>query len=142
MQARNGKSTNLPESPTIRGLVRQAETLAATGAGVPLNTFKNAPDVPQSLVPLLGMKRGIQGHYNSCYMDATLFGMFVLSDLFDRLLVMELRRDKQPAPPTASTTTTPKTKRAPTFEERQDIQRLLREEIVNPLRKFDYVFLR
>ena len=138
MQARNsGKPSNLPDSHSIAGLVRQVETLAATGAGAPRNTFKDAPDVPQGLAPLLGMRRGIQGHYNSCYMDATLFGMFVLSDLFDRLLVMELRPDAGTRAKPPEQATVPKSKRVPTFEERRDIQRLLREGIVNPLRRFD-----
>jgi len=31
----------------------------------------------------LGDEQGIQGHQNSCYLDATLFGLFALSDVFD-----------------------------------------------------------
>ena len=138
MQARNsGKPSNMPDSRPIAGLVRHVETLAATGAGAPRNTFQVAPDVPPGLVPLLGMKRGIQGHYNSCYMDATLFGMFVLSDLFDRLLIMELRPDVGARAKPPEQATVPKSKRVPSFEERRDIQKLLREGIVNPLRRYE-----
>lgn len=31
--------------------------------------------------------KGIQGYKNSCYLDATLYGMFAFSDAFDDLLV-------------------------------------------------------
>lgn len=141
-QSRNGQPANPPESPTIRGLVRHVETLATTSNGAPHTVFQPPADVPPRLLPLLGMRRGIQGHYNSCYMDATLFGMFVLCDLFDRLLVMELRPDARSksllSESSSSTSATPKTKRVPTLEERRAIQQLLREEIVNPLRKYAF----
>ena len=34
----------------------------------------------------VGKERGIQGHINSCYMDATLFAMFAFSYVFDFIL--------------------------------------------------------
>lgn len=33
-----------------------------------------------------GKFKGIQGHYNSCYLDATLFAMFTFTYVFDTLL--------------------------------------------------------
>ena len=33
-----------------------------------------------------GKFRGIQGHNNSCYLDATLFAMFTYTSVFDTLL--------------------------------------------------------
>ncbi|XP_011499307.1 PREDICTED: ubiquitin carboxyl-terminal hydrolase CYLD [Ceratosolen solmsi marchali] len=59
--------------------------------------------------------RGIQGHHNSCYLDATLFSMFAFTSVFDFLLW-----------------------RSPNEEdclEYMEVQKVLREEIVNPLRK-------
>ncbi|EFA04206.1 Ubiquitin carboxyl-terminal hydrolase CYLD-like Protein [Tribolium castaneum] len=62
-----------------------------------------------------GKFRGIQGHHNSCYLDVTLFSMFTYTAVFDSLLF----RPKGP-------------KDIPDYNE---VQRVLREEIVNPLRK-------
>lgn len=39
-----------------------------------------------SLGELAGKNRGIQGHHNSCYLDATLFAMFTFTSVFDALL--------------------------------------------------------
>ena len=33
-----------------------------------------------------GRNKGIQGHKNSCYLDATLFSMFCFTSVFDSLL--------------------------------------------------------
>uniref|UniRef100_A0A8C5PK18 ubiquitinyl hydrolase 1 n=1 Tax=Leptobrachium leishanense TaxID=445787 RepID=A0A8C5PK18_9ANUR len=65
---------------------------------------------------LCGKMRGIQGHCNSCYMDAALFSLFSCSSVLDSLLY-------KPALPVADA----------------HIQRILREEIVNPLRKSGFV---
>ena len=35
----------------------------------------------------IGKIKGIQGQHNSCYIDATLFGMFAFSDVFDDLFL-------------------------------------------------------
>ena len=35
----------------------------------------------------IGRIKGIQGQHNSCYIDATLFGMFAFSDAFDDLFL-------------------------------------------------------
>lgn len=39
-----------------------------------------------------GKKRGIQGHKNSCYLDATLFSMFAFTNVFDELLTRPRRQ--------------------------------------------------
>ena len=36
-----------------------------------------------------GRQWGIQGEHNSCYIDATLFGLFALSSEFDTLLLQQ-----------------------------------------------------
>ena len=59
-----------------------------------------------------GENRGIQGHQNSCYLDATVFGLFALSDVFDPMFLNEAR---DPAG--------------------QAIKDILWKGIVNPLRK-------
>nr|CAG4644669.1 EOG090X03LH [Leptodora kindtii] len=71
------------------------------------------------LEKLGGKYQGIQGHHNSCYLDATLFSMFTFTSIFDNLLYRPATRDD-----------------IPQYEE---VQRILREEIVNPLRLNRYV---
>ena len=65
---------------------------------------------------MLGRNKGIQGHHNSCYLDATLFSMFAFSQVFDTILHRPDRGDED-------------------LEEYEQIQRVLKESIVNPLRK-------
>uniref|UniRef100_A0A6G1SE33 ubiquitinyl hydrolase 1 n=1 Tax=Aceria tosichella TaxID=561515 RepID=A0A6G1SE33_9ACAR len=67
-----------------------------------------------TLENLLGKSRGIQGHNNSCYLDATLFAMYSSTTLFDPLLLRPANQDD--------------------ISEYQEIQRILREDIVRPLR--------
>uniref|UniRef100_A0A3P9JGE7 ubiquitinyl hydrolase 1 n=1 Tax=Oryzias latipes TaxID=8090 RepID=A0A3P9JGE7_ORYLA len=56
---------------------------------VPLNEDleEDAPPVPESkaLSLFLGRMKGIQGHINSCYLDATLFSLFSSSVVVDRI---------------------------------------------------------
>ena len=71
---------------------------------------------PESLTEnLCGNMRGIQGHHNSCYLDSTLFSMFAFSLVFDCLLY----RSRQPDD----------------LKEYDEVQKVLKEGIVNPLRK-------
>ncbi|XP_045582546.1 ubiquitin carboxyl-terminal hydrolase CYLD isoform X2 [Procambarus clarkii] len=77
------------------------------GSVAPLST-------PDEVRAMFGKNRGIQGHQNSCYLDATLFSMFAFTSVFDNLLFR---------PPTAHD-----------IKEYHEVQRVLREEIVNPLR--------
>lgn len=71
------------------------------------------------LAALCGKNRGIQGHHNSCYLDATLFAMFSCTTIFESLLHR---------PPSSDD-----------IAEYREVQRVLKEEIVNPLRANMYV---
>ncbi|KAI5737521.1 hypothetical protein M8J76_014361 [Diaphorina citri] len=84
---------------------------------------KECPIIPGAVAPInverdienyCGKFCGIQGHHNSCYLDATLFAMFTFTSVFDNLLF-------RPAPEGSSPQYT-------------TVQQVLREEIVNPLR--------
>uniref|UniRef100_A0A8C9WAU1 Ubiquitin carboxyl-terminal hydrolase CYLD n=1 Tax=Scleropages formosus TaxID=113540 RepID=A0A8C9WAU1_SCLFO len=68
---------------------------------------------------MVGKKKGIQGHYNSCYLDSTLFCLFAFSSVLDTVLLR----------PRAKTD----------VEYYRETQELLRTEIVNPLRIHGYV---
>ena len=63
----------------------------------------------------IGDRKGIQGHQNSCYLDASIFGLFALTDAFDELF---LKAESS----------------------RQAIADLLWKGIVNPLRKYVQAF--
>ena len=63
----------------------------------------------------VGKNKGIQGYHNSCYMDSTLFAMFAFCDVFDIALHRKAKKDA--------------------LDDYGEVQRLLRENIVNPLRK-------
>lgn len=67
-----------------------------------------------SLAHLLGKSKGIRGYNNSCYLDATLFAMFSSTTLFDSLLYRPANNNDIP--------------------EYSEIQEILREDIVRPLR--------
>ena len=58
--------------------------------------------------------KGIQGHQRSCFLDATLYGMFTFSNAFDILFLEEVTSDT----------------------EGLNLQRILKSEIVHPLRKY------
>ena len=62
-----------------------------------------------------GKERGIQGHHNSCYLDATLLSMFYFTTVFDGILHRPKRPDDIP--------------------EYDEVTKVIREGIVNPLRK-------
>ncbi|XP_068174504.1 ubiquitin carboxyl-terminal hydrolase CYLD isoform X3 [Antennarius striatus] len=68
---------------------------------------------------MVGKKKGIQGHYNSCYLDSTLFCLFSFSSVLDTVLLR------------------PRSKTD--VEYYRETQDLLRTEIVNPLRIHGYV---
>ncbi|XP_033235503.1 ubiquitin carboxyl-terminal hydrolase CYLD isoform X2 [Drosophila pseudoobscura] len=67
------------------------------------------------LQKICGKFKGIQGHHNSCYLDATLFSMFTFTSVFDSILY------RSPGPKD--------------IRNYRDVQKVLRDEIVNPLRK-------
>uniref|UniRef100_A0A4W4HJL5 Ubiquitin carboxyl-terminal hydrolase CYLD n=1 Tax=Electrophorus electricus TaxID=8005 RepID=A0A4W4HJL5_ELEEL len=82
---------------------------------------ENTPPRTESdgLEVMVGKKKGIQGHYNSCYLDSTLFCLFSFSSVLDTVLLR------------------PKSKTD--VEYYLETQELLRTEIVNPLRIHGYV---
>ncbi|KAI5626179.1 ubiquitin carboxyl-terminal hydrolase CYLD isoform X1, partial [Silurus asotus] len=82
---------------------------------------ENTPPRTESdgLDVMIGKKKGIQGHYNSCYLDSTLFCLFSFSSVLDTVLLR------------------PKSKTD--VEYYLETQELLRTEIVNPLRIHGYV---
>ena len=60
----------------------------------------------------IGDYKGIQGHQNSCYLDATLFGLFALSGNFDDLFLKADKKDSM------------------------SIEYIIWKNIVNPLRRY------
>ncbi|XP_048866379.1 ubiquitin carboxyl-terminal hydrolase CYLD [Brienomyrus brachyistius] len=88
--------------------INGADDRSVFGNVAPLRT-----DQVQQL--LIGNMKGIQGHCNSCYMDAALFSLFSCSSVLDSLLF----------------------KSAGSVD--QSVQTILREDIVNPLRSKGFV---
>ena len=86
--------------------------------GVPLEEQEDQliHDSSKQIRRYTGSIRGIQGHQNSSYLDATIFGLFALSDVFDALFLeadQSIKNDLN----------------------RKAINDLLWKGIVNPLRK-------
>ncbi|XP_032510750.2 ubiquitin carboxyl-terminal hydrolase CYLD isoform X1 [Danaus plexippus] len=107
---RDARFTDTPPPETHHTEIgEQPECPVVTGVVPPLT----------SLGDLAGKNRGIQGHHNSCYLDATLFAMFTFTSVFDALLYRP-----------------PEPEDSPHYSE---VQRVLREEVVNPLRRHGYV---
>ena len=77
------------------------------------------------IVKYIGERRGIQGHQNSCYLDATIFGLFALSDVFDSLFLDHFK------------SLTLISLGSPT-RVKDEISHILWKGIVNPLRKLVY----
>ncbi|XP_036387759.1 ubiquitin carboxyl-terminal hydrolase CYLD [Megalops cyprinoides] len=77
---------------------------------------EDAPPIPESeaLALLEGRMKGIQGHYNSCYLDSTLFSLFSSSVTLDSLC------------------------RSPGVSE-EEVPSILRRQIVNRLRRQGFV---
>ncbi|XP_078473800.1 ubiquitin carboxyl-terminal hydrolase CYLD isoform X4 [Lampetra planeri] len=77
------------------------------------------PSEKEATAVVCGRTKGIQGHYNSCYLDSTLFCMFAFSTVFDGMLH--------------------RPQRSSDLKDYPKVQQLLREDIVNPLRKNGFV---
>uniref|UniRef100_A0A1S4GYW0 ubiquitinyl hydrolase 1 n=1 Tax=Anopheles gambiae TaxID=7165 RepID=A0A1S4GYW0_ANOGA len=103
-----------PGSKTDTNMFGKVDCPVVKGRVPPLKILKL-----EELEEICGKFKGIQGHHNSCYLDATLFAMFTFTSVFDSLLF----RPKEPED-------------NPQYEE---VQRVLLEEIVNPLRKNHFV---
>ncbi|XP_026469508.1 ubiquitin carboxyl-terminal hydrolase CYLD [Ctenocephalides felis] len=89
-------------------LFGNVECLAVPGSIAPLSKTSDLESV-------CGKFKGIQGHHNSCYLDATLFSMFTFTSVFDSLLFRPKGHQDS--------------------DHYEEVQTVLREEIVNPLRK-------
>lgn len=76
-------------------------------------------DSIEDLEKICGKNKGIQGHHNSCYLDATLFSMFYFTSVFDSVLHRPKEKDD--------------------LNEYEEVKSVLKEGIVNPLRKYFYV---
>ncbi|XP_043946223.1 ubiquitin carboxyl-terminal hydrolase CYLD-like [Protopterus annectens] len=78
--------------------------------------MEDVPPVTESeaLLKMEGRMKGIQGHYNSCYLDSALFSLFSFSPVLDSILHLPLKQEEK-------------------------VQEILRREIVNPLRKTGFV---
>ena len=58
--------------------MKDVEDEVSKGFNQPINT---------DLKEYIGNSKGIQGHQNSCYLDATLFALFALSHDFDDMFL-------------------------------------------------------
>uniref|UniRef100_A0A336MFB2 ubiquitinyl hydrolase 1 n=1 Tax=Culicoides sonorensis TaxID=179676 RepID=A0A336MFB2_CULSO len=109
-----GKVVRASQIVDGKKLFGQVDCPIVEGSVPPLKIIK-----PEDLDALCGKFKGIQGHHNSCYLDATLFSMFTFTSVFDSLLF----RPKEPED----------------NNNYEEVQKVLREEIVNPLRKNMFV---
>ncbi|XP_041375383.1 ubiquitin carboxyl-terminal hydrolase CYLD-like [Gigantopelta aegis] len=98
-----------------------ADPLGATAFGsIPTQDIDGSVSPPSSLhKTTMGLNKGIQGHHNSCYLDATLFAMYSFTTVFDGILHRP-RNDTD-------------------LKEYNEVQRVLKDMIVNPLRTCNYV---
>ena len=82
------RCSQLPTS-SISGSPNQYDPLSASvikSEFVP--PIKNVNDI-------VGLKKGIQGLDNSCYMDASLFGMFCFNEMLDEIFLKKSRETKE-----------------------------------------------
>ncbi|XP_037957203.1 uncharacterized protein LOC119687095 isoform X2 [Teleopsis dalmanni] len=114
MEGAVGGKLNVINNQQDTKLFGQVECPSVPGAVPPLRAQKRS-----DLEKLCGKFKGIQGHHNSCYLDATLFSMFTFTTVFDSLLFRPPDPDDIPS--------------------YLEVQKVLREEIVNPLRKNVFV---
>ena len=77
----------------------------------------------------IGEWRGIQGHLNSCYLDATIFGLFAFNDVFDSLFLENVKESMTSPVP-----------ESPAQQVQREIGSMLWKGIVNPLRKSVFSF--
>lgn len=99
--------------------INESHPPAESSSLLPYPSFVVDGTEKNSLSSLTGKSKGIQGHNNSCYLDATLFSMFASTTLFDSLLYRPPNDNDIP--------------------EYRDIQSILRDEIVRPLRTDRFV---
>uniref|UniRef100_A0A8R1HIW6 ubiquitinyl hydrolase 1 n=1 Tax=Caenorhabditis japonica TaxID=281687 RepID=A0A8R1HIW6_CAEJA len=102
-----------PAATSSGTLGRRTEEFGTIDSGIEKQKCAPAKDAMQ----LVGRMKGIQGHCNSCYIDATLYAMFAQTSFFDFLLEKTIKGS----------------------EKASQFQKILAQEIVFPLRKFHYV---
>lgn len=91
------------ETPDVHGNISPPDSLSESEIGT----------------KICGKQKGIQGHHNSCYLDATLFAMFYFTTVYDGILYRPKRLDDH--------------------QEYEEVINVLKEGIVNPLRCHFYV---
>uniref|UniRef100_A0A1I7UHH7 ubiquitinyl hydrolase 1 n=1 Tax=Caenorhabditis tropicalis TaxID=1561998 RepID=A0A1I7UHH7_9PELO len=106
-------SSNYPPVQPGNTISRRTEEFGSMDSGVEKQKCGPAKDLQQ----LVGRQKGIQGYCNSCYLDATLYAMFVQTTFFDFLLEKSVKGSEKAA----------------------QFQKILAHEIVFPLRKVHYV---
>lgn len=78
-----------PDSRFVCSPTERESTKSTEAPPVPLfeDTEEDAPPIPESEAKslLVGRMKGIQGHINSCYLDATLFSLFSSSVTLDNI---------------------------------------------------------
>ncbi|XP_064467191.1 ubiquitin carboxyl-terminal hydrolase CYLD-like isoform X3 [Ornithodoros turicata] len=101
-----------PRSPVPSRIVDEERFSKRTDSEYP-------PLGKDDLDKMKGRGKGIQGHHNSCYLDATLFAMFACTHVFDSILYRERSSDD--------------------IDRYDEVRHVLKDDIVNPLRKGQYV---
>ncbi|CAL9694099.1 unnamed protein product [Knipowitschia caucasica] len=114
------RDSRFPEPETPVNQVERCNSIAfAEWGSERVDDHTPPPEGEEAQQLYQGWKRGIQGHLNSCYLDATLFSLFSCCSSADWVLFWPIDAEKSSS-----------------SSEAQD---LLRCEIVNPLRRFGYV---
>lgn len=64
-----------------------------TTALVKYSAYKKDDQIPEAVLisQYIGEGKGIQEHYGTCYFDSTVFGVFALSDAFDKMFLSEAK---------------------------------------------------
>lgn len=114
------RDSRFPEPETPVNQVERCNSIAFAEWGSERVEDHTPPvEGDEALEMYQGWKRGIQGHLNSCYLDASLFSLFSCCSSADWVLFWPLDANKD--------------------QSSSQAQDLLRCEIVNPLRRFGYV---
>ncbi|XP_062897209.1 ubiquitin carboxyl-terminal hydrolase CYLD isoform X1 [Mobula hypostoma] len=109
--------------PDARFLTNELKDVHKTPVFTPAKLIQDDLTIEEDVPPvhedevlhlMEGRRKGIQGHYNSCYLDSTIFSLFTFTSVLDSILHRPGGHDEK-------------------------IQQILREDIVNPLRKTGFV---
>ncbi len=105
------------------------------GLDCPEVTGFHSPIKVSDINRISGRNKGVQGHQNSCYLDATLFAMFSFSRLVDINIHTAVQLLFQLLFSSVFDSLLYRPQSIQDIPEYSIVQRVLREEIVNPLRK-------